>query len=194
MQLGHIYPLMRTSLMSKKGLAIGRFQKDKLSLLNVAVAAATATIMTACGSASSQPSGGTTPTMSVPPVSESSAVPALQTHNPKVVVSPSANLVDGEKVQVTVTGFGAEGKLFLSECASAGDANSAGCGEQLAAQPFIITDDLGRGTEIFSVSAVAGTKPYNTTSTQTCTDQCVLLVTAGIGYGYAYAPLSFAGG
>ncbi len=142
----------------------------------------------------SQPSSSTTPTTSVPPVSESSIVPALQTHNPKVVVTPSTNLVDGEKVKVTITGFGIGGKFFLSECASAADANSAGCGEQLAAQPFVITDNSGDGSEAFSVSAVAETKPYNTTSTQTCTDQCVLLVTAGIGYGYAFAPLSFAGG
>ena len=107
---------------------------------------------------------------------------------------PSTNLVDGEKIKVTVTGFEKGGKLFVSEGATAADASSAGCGEQLAAQPFIITDDSGDGTETFSVSPVSGTKPYNTTCTQTRTDQCVLLVTAGIKYGYANAPLSFEGG
>ena len=194
MQVGHNCRLVCTILTSKRGLAIGRFQRDKHSLLNIAVVVATATVMTACGSVSSQPTSTTTPLTSLPPVSESSVVPALQTHNPKVVVRPSTNLVDGEKVKVTVTGFGEGGKLFLSECASIADANSAGCGEQLAGQPFIVTDDSGHGTETFSVSTVAGTKPYNTTSTEACTDQCVLLVTTGIDHGYAYAPLSFAGG
>lgn len=170
MQVGHKYPLMCKSLTSKRGLAIGRFQRDKHSLLNIAVVVATATVMTACGSVSSQPSSTTTPTTTSVSAASGSVVPALQTHNPKVVVTPSTNLVDGEKVKVTVTGFGEGGKFFLSECATAADASSAGCGEQLAAQPFIITDDSGDGTETFSVSAVSGTKPYNTTSTQTCTD------------------------
>lgn len=34
---------------------------------------------------------------------------SAQTHNPKVAVTPSGNLVDGEMVKVTVSGFGQGG-------------------------------------------------------------------------------------
>lgn len=76
----------------------------------------------------------------------STLVPALQTHNPNVVVDPANNLTSGEMVEVSVTGFGAEGKFFLSECASAADANDERCGQQLAAQPFGVTDNSGAGS------------------------------------------------
>ena len=67
---------------------MGRFLKGKHSLFNIAIVVATTTVTTACGSVSAQPSSAITPTTSVPSVSESSVIPALQTHNPKVVVTP----------------------------------------------------------------------------------------------------------
>ena len=126
------------------------------------------------------------------PTTTSTVVPALQTHNPKVAVTPSTNLTNGEMVEVEVTGFGVGGKFFLSECASAADANDEGCGPQLAAQPFGVTNNSGAGSYGFTVTSMAPTSPYNTSSTLPCTDQCVIVATVGIDYGYAYAPVTFA--
>ena len=110
--------------------------------------------------------------------------------DPKVTVTPSHDLRNGQQVTVSVTGFGSGGKFFISECASVSDANSTGCGHQLAAQPFGVTDDNGSGSYTFTVSTEAGVKPYNKARAQ-CTNQCVILATVGIGYGFAYAPIEF---
>lgn len=118
-------------------------------------------------------------------------VPALQTHDPKVLVTPSVNLRQGQQVRVSVTGFGVGGKFFLSECASSTDANSSGCGHQLAAQPFGVTNSSGAGTLIFTVTSSASTSPYNDTDIRTCVNQCVLVATVGSGGGFAYASLHF---
>ncbi|MCL5076669.1 MAG: neocarzinostatin apoprotein domain-containing protein [Actinobacteria bacterium] len=119
-------------------------------------------------------------------------VPALQTHDPKVLVTPSVNLRQGQQVRVSVTGFGVGGKFFLSECAGSADANSSGCGIQLAAQPFGVTNSSGAGTVIFTLTSSASTTPYNDTDIQTCVNQCVLVATVGSGGGFAYASLHFA--
>ncbi len=94
---------------------------------------------------------------------------------------------------MSVTGFGSGGKFFISECASASDANSAGCGRQLAAQPFGITNSSGSGSYTFTVSTEAGVKPYNKARAQ-CTNQCVIVATVGINVGFAYVPIEFANG
>ena len=125
--------------------------------------------------------------------SKSGLVPALYAPDPKVTVSPSRDLKNGQKVTVSVTGFDSGGEFFISECASASDANSAGCGRQLARQPFGVTDSSGTGTYTFAVRTAAGVKPYNKARTQ-CTNQCVIVATVGIGYGFAYAPIEFANG
>jgi hypothetical protein len=117
----------------------------------------------------------------------------LQTHNPAVVVVPSEGLRGGQVVQVRVTGFGIGGKVFLSECASASAANSAGCGDQLALQGLLVTDDRGNGQSTFALKPAASTKPYDPTALVTCRDNCVLVATVGIGFGFAAAPLSFSG-
>jgi len=119
------------------------------------------------------------------------SVPALQTHTPRVVVTPSTDLTNGQTVKVSVTGFGAGGKFYLSECASAADANPKGCGPPLGL--FGVTNTTGTGSHAFTVSSTAPTRPYTTPSTLPCTDQCVIVATVGIGYGYAYAPITFAG-
>jgi hypothetical protein len=106
-------------------------------------------------------------------------------------VTPSSNLRDGEQVLVKVGAAKLGGRFFLSECASATDANINGCGDQLAAQPFIDTDPSGAGSITFYVKTRAATKPYNTTASQPCTDQCVFMATGGFGGTFVYAPLKF---
>jgi hypothetical protein len=96
-------------------------------------------------------------------------------------------------VQVHVTGFGVGGKVFLSECAAASDANEAGCGQQLAAQPFILTDQSRNGSGRFGVVASASAKSYDMSQLLPCTTKCVLVATSGIAGDFAYAPLAFSG-
>ncbi|TAN25138.1 MAG: hypothetical protein EPN30_05260 [Actinomycetota bacterium] len=126
--------------------------------------------------------------------SKSGLVPSMYAPDPKVTVTPSRDLENGQKVTVSVTGFDSGGKFFISECASASDANSAGCGPELAAQPFgVINNTKGIGSYPFSVSTTAAAKPEGKATVQ-CTHQCVIVATVGIGYGYAYAPIEFANG
>lgn len=51
---------------------------------------------------------------------------------------------------VTVSGF-PPGKAHLSECAAASEANSLGCGVQMAAQPFVMIEN-GGGAQPFTVT------------------------------------------
>ena len=67
-------------------------------------------------------------------------VPALTVDDPMIAVTPNTGLRDGQQVEVAASGFGVNGKVRLSECAHAEDANYLGCGPQPAAQPFLITD------------------------------------------------------
>ena len=125
--------------------------------------------------------------------SKSGLVPALYAPDPRVTVTPSRNLRNGQKVTVSVTGFDSGGKFFISECASVSDASSGGCGPELAAQPFgVINNTEGVGSYPFTVSITAAEKPEGKAPVQ-CTDQCVVVATVGIGYGFAYAPIEFAG-
>ncbi len=117
-------------------------------------------------------------------------VPAQTVDNPSVTVTPSEGLVDGQVVRVSVKGFGASGKVWLSECDSAEDANDVGCGPQLAAQPFIITGNDRSGSTDFTVHASAPSKPYDTSSLQPCTRLCVV-VAGGAGGAWVVAPIVF---
>lgn len=141
-------------------------------------------LLTSCGTSEPRVFHSSSTTTTVAPAA---------TQNPKVQVTPSTNLKDGEMVEVEVTGFEIGGKFFVSECATAADANSDGCGTQLAAQPFGLTNNSRAGSQGFTVTSMAPTSPYNTSSTHPCTDQCVIVATVGTGYGYAYAPISFSG-
>ena len=120
-------------------------------------------------------------------------VPALQTHDPMVIVSPSTNLANGEKVEVRVTGFGVGGKVWLSECADATEANDLGCGPGLPAQTLLVTDNTGSGSMAFQVQSSAAPKAndYGMTDLQPCANKCVLVVSLGGGYDFAYASLQF---
>lgn len=116
-----------------------------------------------------------------------------------LTATPSTGLIDGQTVTVHLTGFTVTGlngapsgtKVFLSECDSATFAASpGGCGGQLAAQPFAVTDDTGSATLHFVVSAyssgplVAGkySPPLR------CAAACVLVAS---GFD-VFAPLQFA--
>jgi len=113
--------------------------------------------------------------------------------HPSVVVTPSSALTAGQQVQVHVSGFETAWKVYLSECSSASAANKYGCGEQLAAQPFVMTDESRSGSGAFTVEPIASGRPYNTADAIPCTTNCVLLATMGSGGGFAVAPLGFAG-
>ncbi len=120
-----------------------------VSLMLLALVASSCTSITSGVTLTSTPHPK--PTTSPP----AGLVPALVTHNPEVVVTPSSGLKNGEAVQVSVTGFGQGGEFRVSECASAADANSYGCGPQLSAQTLGVTDNAGRGTVTYKVSRSA---------------------------------------
>jgi Neocarzinostatin family len=109
---------------------------------------------------------------------------------PPHFVTPGTGLTDGQGVNVSVSGFGESGKVFLSECDHAEDANVLGCGPQLAAQPFIITGTDRSGSATFVVHGTAASKPYDTTSVTPCSALCVIVATQGDG-AWAVAPIAF---
>jgi Neocarzinostatin family len=118
-------------------------------------------------------------------------VPALTVLNPRIIVTPATGLHNGETVTVSVTGFDVGGKVWLSECASAGDATDVGCGSGLASQTFLVTDDSRTGSTPFVVQATASDRSVGGAE-HICRDQCVLVATVGGGFAFQIAPLSFA--
>jgi hypothetical protein len=106
------------------------------------------------------------------------------------VVTPSTALRDGQTVVVSVTGFGVGGKVWLSECSSAAAATDLGCEDGLPLQPFLVTGDDRSGSTSFTVKATASDKPLSGTA-HTCTDQCVIVATVGVGFPFVLAPLHF---
>ncbi len=117
-------------------------------------------------------------------------VPALTVDDPRVTVTPDTGLKDGQIVKVTVTGFGEYGKVWISECDHAEDANYLGCGPQLAAQPFVITNEHRAGSSNFNVRSPAPSRPLDTTSyLTTCSNLCVIV--AENGNAWAVAPMAF---
>lgn len=108
-----------------------------------------------------------------------------------VRVTPSSNLRSGEKVRVTVSGFGVGAKFFVSECADAKDVSLGGCGGQLALQNFGLTNMIGAGSYVFTVKNVApkGLSPDG--PFLKCVSNCVLMATGGIGGANSYATLRF---
>jgi len=117
------------------------------------------------------------------------AFPAVAV-DPKVSVSPGMNLMDGSTVTVVVTGFGVAEKIFVSECANIEDANELGCGQQLAAQPFLTTGNNRSGSTAFVVRTNVATKPYDIATTSRCAPQCVIVATQGVGLAWAVAPIT----
>ena len=108
-----------------------------------------------------------------------------------LTVTPSAGLQDAQQVSISVKGFPRDAKYFLSECLSPTDVNAAGCGNQLAVQPFGMTDDLGSGSASFTVQSSAASERYIRT-TQPCTGACVIVATAGVDGAFSFAPITFA--
>ncbi len=120
-----------------------------------------------------------------PPAAANTATPAQA--SPRVTVTPSGNLQDGEQVQVVLSGFPA-GRIHLAECPTSADAKQGGCGTQPAQQPFVDLDETGRGTGAFVVRNFASAS-LNVDNPRTCTVSCVLVAWDGIRL--AYAPLVF---
>jgi hypothetical protein len=111
---------------------------------------------------------------------------------PGIVVSPNDQLHDGQSVQVTLTHFGPNDRVRLSECFDGGAVTPLGCGEQLARQPFVDTDATGGGSASFVVHRTAPAKPQNTDETFECEDRCVIVATTNLpGTTPAVAELSF---
>jgi neocarzinostatin family protein len=133
--------------------------------------------------------GGTVGACSVP---TSSTVPALTVDHPTVTVSPAVRLKDGQVVKVSVTGFGVGGKVLLSECASAEAATDLGCGVELAAQPFLVTDENRAGAGSLTVRASAAGTALSAGPRTPCVDRCVIVATLGARYPYVVAPIAFA--
>ena len=109
---------------------------------------------------------------------------------PRVAVSPVGDLHDQRDVRVSLSGFGPDDRVHLSECPAASDVAVAGCGRQVAQQPFLDLEHDGTGTTTFVVRDFASTG-LGPTPTTGCTTSCVLLAVGGSGL--AYAPLRFAG-
>ncbi len=118
--------------------------------------------------------------------------------SPAVRLSAPGPFTDGQHVTITVTGFPVSAKVYLSECATPRDVRPTGCGSQLAAEPFALTDNTGTGTTTITLRASTkdGAEPAPTTPRQICSS-CVLLATAGIYadrpvvVSYAITPLRF---
>ena len=126
------------------------------------------------------------------PLGSDALVPALSVDHPTVTVSPPARLKDGQVVKVSVTGFGVGGKVWLSECASADVATDLGCGVELAAQPFLVTDDSRAGSGELVVRGRASATSLAAGPSMPCADRCVIVATLGSGYPYVVAPIAFA--
>ena len=120
-------------------------------------------------------------------------VPALTVDHPTVTISPSTHLKDGQTVEVRVTGFGVGGKVWLSECSSAAAATDLGCGVDLAAQPFLVTDDFRAGSASLVVRASAPGRAPSVGPASPCDDRCVVVATIGGGSPYVVAAISFTG-
>lgn len=107
-----------------------------------------------------------------------------------VTASPSTNLRDRQNVTVTVRGLPPGWKFYVSECATPYAASAMGCGAQLAAQPFGVTNQSGDGSIVFTVQTNAATGPLNSSSTP-CSGECVIVATVGVHGSPLLAPISF---
>jgi hypothetical protein len=108
-----------------------------------------------------------------------------------VTVSPSSHLVNGERVRVTVSGYGLGVKFFVSECAEAKDASNTGCGGQLALQRFGLTNMMGTGSIVVTVKNLAASGFPSKGPLVRCLANCVLVASTGGGETGDYAPLLF---
>lgn len=149
------------------------------SLLSLALVA------TGCGGGSSSPAASHPPT-------STTARPSIRLMAERVTVTPRTSLQDGQQVTVSVKGFLPTAKFYLSECQTPTQANRLGCGEQLAAQPFGLTDENGQGSVSFTVQSSAATQPLTADSVP-CSGECVIVATSGANGAFGFAPIAFAG-
>jgi hypothetical protein len=115
---------------------------------------------------------------------------AQQAAGPRVSASPAANLIDGQSVSVTASGFPPNSTVRISECATAAAANNLGCGAELAAQPVLTSGD-GSVTVSFPARSTAAAGPAQTGAIEACSDQCVIVATTGAGSHFATASIAF---
>jgi hypothetical protein len=100
---------------------------------------------------------------------------------PAVSVSPAIGLRDSETVSVSLRGFSRGVKVWVSECARRREVGADGCGEELAAQPFVVTDSRGRASLRFVIRERAATTAAGRPGSPVyvhCT-ACVLVATEG---------------
>ena len=147
-----------------------------------------AVVTSACSSGPSV-TASKAPPPSSPTSSRASSPPATGTA--RVRLEPAGNFRAGEMVTLVVRGFPAGQKVFFSECLSRHAAGPEGCGEQLAGQPFTITDAQGNGQSRFKLTPKA---PGASLSGRTfaCRGTCVLVATGGYDGPYAVTRLHFA--
>jgi hypothetical protein len=115
----------------------------------------------------------------------------LRAIGPQVSVSPAANLIEGQPVSVTVSGFPANSTVHVSECAMAASANDLGCGAELTAQTVAVAGADGSGSVTFTVLAHAEVGPLHTGAIEVCSDQCAIVATSGAGPNFASARIAF---
>lgn len=111
--------------------------------------------------------------------------------HPLVTVSPADHLVDGQSVTIRLSGFGFDTKVWVSECAGAGAAQSRGCGAELLAQTPVVIGMDGAGIGTFEVTGQAQAGPFNSAPIEVCTDRCVVVATLGQDQAYASQPILF---
>jgi len=146
-------------------------------------------LATACG-------GGPSAPAAIQPTASTAAKTVTLTTE-EVTVSPRIGLREDQQVTIRVQGFkpGVPGiKFFLSECESPLQVNALGCGSQLAAQPFGLTDSKGDGSGLafFTVRSSAATGPLSSVLVP-CAGTCVVVATTGANSNAAFAPIAFAG-
>jgi hypothetical protein len=175
-------------------MIVGGIMGARLPLLISIICALAACTSTPMPQPSAAPTVMATATAgALTPSASNAPVPALTVDHPTVTVSPAVDLQDGQAVEVRVSGFGVGGKVWLSECATAEEATDLGCGVELAAQPFLVTNDNRAGTGRLIVRARAAGGTFSAGPNSLCLDQCVIVATLGAGYPYVVAPITVAG-
>jgi hypothetical protein len=111
--------------------------------------------------------------------------------DPRITVTPDTGLHDGQGVTVSVSGFGKDQKVFLSECDHAEDATVLGCAPQLAVEPFLLTGARRSGSAMFVVHQTAAGSTSSAPPRQTCRQLCVIVATQGAYGAWIVARIAF---
>jgi Protein of unknown function (DUF4232) len=95
---------------------------------------------------------------------------------PLVTATPASGLHNGEPITVHLEKYKANSTFFLSECASATNVSTAGCGDEIESQTFGVTDEFGRGSVTFYVSSTATNAPGVSSPSAPCKAECVIVL------------------